>query len=147
MKSTVFASLPEARRADVKRVFEAWTRAGSKPDILEEGLKRLSSDSREPAYSILASEDPVADICCAYGKGARARLSLTKKDASMLLRIVERIRKAGTDERTASSMISRAFEILIGGSIPLNGQADEASRRLLDVMGITDPILRQGSLF
>ncbi len=147
MKSTVFASLPEARKADVKRVFEAWTRAGSKPGILEEGLKRLSSDSRGTASSILASEDPVADICCAYGKGARARLSLSKKDASMLLRIVERIRKAGTDDATASCMISRAFEIIIGGSLPINGQADTVSRRLMEVLGASDPILKQGSLF
>ncbi len=146
MKSTVFASLPEQRRADVRQVFEAWKRAGSSPGLLEEGLRHLSSDSREPAVSLLSAQSRLADICCAYGKGARARHSLTKRDASMLLRIVEKIRGAGADEAMASRMISRAFEILAGG-LPLDGEADAVGRRLMDVMGASDPALRQGSLF
>lgn len=147
MKSTVFANISEQKKGELRQFFESWKRGGSRPDLLEEGLRYLSSDKREPATSLLAAESPIADICCAYGKGARARLSLSKKDASMLLRIVEKVRAAGADERTTSQMIGRAFDMMMGAQFPTNGKADDVSRRLMDALGDSAPAIRQGTLF
>ncbi len=147
MKSTVFANLSEQRKGELKHFFESWKRAGSRTDLLEEGLRYLSSDSREPAMSLLQAESPIADICCAYGKGARAKLSLSKKDASMLLGLVTKIRSAGADELTTSQMVGRAFDMMMGAQFPANGRADDISRRLMDVLGASDPSVLQGTLF
>ncbi len=147
MKSTVFASLSEQRKADVRQFFNAWKRDGSRPDLMEEGLRVLSSDPRESASSLIDSGSEVAGICCTYGKGPRAKLSLPRELASKLLGLVTKIRSAGAEEQMTARMISRAFSILLDGRFPLNGQPDEDSRRLLDVLGVHEPGLRQGTLF
>ena len=146
MKSTVFANLSEQRKSDVRQFYDNWARAGHKLDLLEEGLRYLSSPSREPATSIIGIENGLADICCAYGKGPRPKLSLTKRDASLLLTLVVEIRKAGAADELTSEMIGRAFSMIIEGRSP-NGQSDPASRRLADILGASDPGLKQGSLF
>jgi hypothetical protein len=145
MKSTVFANLSGQRKADVRQFFDSWQRAGAKTGVLEEGLRYLSSDSREPASALLGSGSELAGLCCTYGKGPRARLSLSKQDAAMLLDLVTAIRQAGADEQLTSRMISSAFNILIDGRIPQDG--DDALRRLMDALGARDPGLKQGSLF
>ena len=147
MKSTVFANLSEKRRAGVQHLIDSWKRQGNGVDVLEESLRYLSSDSREPASALLGTESEVADLCCTYGKGPRARLALSKDDASMLLTIVIKIREAGASEEMTSRMISRAFSILIVGRLPSSGQSDDTSRKLLDILGVSDPGLKQGSLF
>jgi hypothetical protein len=145
MKSTVFANLSEKRKGDVRVFSESWNRLGNNVGLLEEGLRYLSSDGREPASALLGADSEIAGLCCTYGKGSRAKLTLSKEDAAMLLRIVEAIRKAGVSEELTSKMISKAFSILVDGRLPR--EEDQVSRRLFDILGASDPALKQGSLF
>lgn len=143
-----FRSISEERKSAMRHVYEEWKRVRASAGLFEESLRILASDKRPTADRFIREDDTKASALIAtYGKGYRCRLSLPKKDASILLELVTGIRGVAENEAEARKMIRRAFSMLLDGTKPPSTLSDPRWEPLLKVLSGFDPSVNQASLF
>jgi hypothetical protein len=128
-------------------VVKAWERARLPTALLEEGLQILASDKRPTADTLCRLDSPSAAVTCTYGKGARAKLTLPKEDASFMLGFVAPIRRAAPTELAARKMVLLASGILFEDQSPPTTLRDPSWDSLLSILADIAPAVRQATLF
>lgn len=148
MKQVDFRSISDERKGSMRYVFNQWKRVKGSTKILEESLRILASDRRPTADRFLRDDESKAShLYATYGTGYRCKLSLSKKDATILLGLVTSIREISADEREARKMVRRAFSMLLDGDKPASTLSDPRWEPLLKVLREFEPSVNQVPLF
>lgn len=147
MADSKLNALTTRQKKDMRNVVNAWKRSGAATEVLEEGLRLLSSDKRPTANEISKWDTEVMAVTCTWGKGYRNKLTLSKPDASLLLELVTQIRGAAGNEENAKKMVGLAAGLFFDGAQPPKTLRDPSWEPLLRVVREVAPSLCQAAMF
>jgi hypothetical protein len=147
MADSKLNSLTQRQKKDMRSVVNAWKRSGAATQVLEEGLRLLSSEKRPTANEISKWDTEVMAVTCTWGKGYRNKLTLSKADASLLLELVSQIRSAADGEENAKKMVGLASGLFFDGEKPPKTLRDPSWEPLLRIVREVAPSLCQATMF